>query len=142
MTARTNDIAPIRVQVICLPLFNVFATMAFLDPLRIANYLSGQQIFSWSLLAPDALQQSASNTSVLQTERLRSRHFETADWIVVSSSWTPDKFGNKAFLRRLSTAAARGVFIAGIDTGGFLLAAAGLLGGQSATVHYEHIDAF
>ena len=32
--------------------------------------------------------------------------------------------------------------IGGLDTGGIILAKAGLLNGKTATVHYEHMDAF
>ncbi|MEZ5775262.1 MAG: helix-turn-helix domain-containing protein [Hyphomicrobiaceae bacterium] len=42
----------------------------------------------------------------------------------------------------MKTAAARGAFVCGLDTGAFLLADAGLIEGRRATVHYEHIDAF
>lgn len=142
MASLDKDHSPIRVQIVCLPSFNLYATMAFIDPLRIANYLSGRQIFTWLLVSPDGGPQLASNAATIDTEKIQSRHFQDADWIVVSSSWSPEEFGKKSLLRQLSTAAARGVFIAGIDTGGFLLAAAGLLDGHAATVHYEHIDAF
>lgn len=132
----------IEIAIVCLPSFNALATMAFIDPLRIANYLSGEQIFRWSLLSPEGTQQTASNTSVIETERMRQKHFDDADWIVVSASWTPEAYGKAPLLRALKMAAARGLFIAGLDTGGFLLADAGLLDGEAATVHYEHIDAF
>jgi transcriptional regulator GlxA family with amidase domain len=53
-----------------------------------------------------------------------------------------ETFREPALLRQLKTAAARGAFVAGIDTGAFILADARLLDGHRATVHYEHIDSF
>ena len=116
--------------------------MAFLDPLRIANYLSGHPIFRWSFLSPEEMKPTASNTAVIETEFIDAKHIDAADWVIVSSSWTPEAYGEKRLLRQLNMAAARDVFVAGIDTGGFILAEAGLLHGHKATVHYEHIDAF
>ncbi len=132
---------PIDIAVVSLPAFNAFATMAFLDPLRAANYLSGQQLFRWKLLSASPSPR-ASNTIAFDSEPLDKRALAAADWIVVSASWTPEQLRDAALLRMLKAAAARGAFIAGIDTGAFVLAEAGLTRGRRATVHYEHIDAF
>lgn len=61
---------------------------------------------------------------------------------MVSASWTPEAYGEPQMLAALRRLARQGAALGGIDTGAVLLAAAGLLDGRCATVHYEHLDAF
>ena len=49
--------------------FNMAATMNFVDPLRVANYLFGRR-YSWSFHAQKAGEVLASNGAVLQVEAL------------------------------------------------------------------------
>lgn len=133
---------PLNVTVICLPSCNGFATLAFLDPFRIANYLAGEPLSTWQLVSPAGGTITASNGVNLATGRMTSEVMARSDVVVVSSSWTPEAFAERAFLRQLQIAGARGCHLVALDTGAVLLAAAGLLNGHRATVHYEHIDAF
>jgi transcriptional regulator GlxA family with amidase domain len=59
---RSNE--TIEVRIVCLPAFNALATMAFVDPLRAANYLTGRHLFHWEFLSTEASPR-ASNTAAL-----------------------------------------------------------------------------
>ncbi|MEZ5775263.1 MAG: hypothetical protein R3D33_11335 [Hyphomicrobiaceae bacterium] len=84
--------------VICLPAFNALATMAFVDPLRAANYLSGRHLFSWRFLSVEAAAR-ASNMAGIVSERLAPQALASADWVVISARWTPEAFRQERLLR-------------------------------------------
>lgn len=138
---KRSSSAPLEIRIICLPAFNALATLAFIDPLRAANYLSGRALFRWKLLSTEPALR-ASNNATLACAPLASGELAGADWIIVSSSWNPEAFHGTPLLRQIKTAASRAAFVGALDTGGFILAEAGLLKGRRATVHYEHIDGF
>ncbi len=138
----TQDQATVQLKIIVTQGFNLAATMSFIDPFRAANYLEGKPLFNWGLY-------SESNGSCLSSSGVsvatKAVHEMPDVWegiLLVSSSWTPEAHATQALLSKLRKVARRNMVIAGIDTGAFILAEAGLLSGRSATVHYEHMDAF
>ena len=133
---------PTILHVLVLPNFNLAATMAFVDPFRVANYLEGAAHFQWAFLSEAGGVVRASNGAEVKTRSLESLGDETCDFLIVSASWEPEAHVSgpvRGFLRK---AAMRQATLGGLDTGAFVLAYAGLLNGLRATVHYEHIDAF
>ncbi|MGX9354098.1 GlxA family transcriptional regulator [Roseobacteraceae bacterium S113] len=122
--------------------FNVSATTSFIDPFRVANYLTGTNGFSWVFVSEHGGRVETSSGIVVDTEPLDTVA-HTSPWLVlVSASWTPERHTSRKLSAALGHWARTGAFIGGLDTGGIVLANAGLLKGKTATVHYEHIDAF
>lgn len=130
----------IEIAILVTPHFNLAATTAFLDPFRVANYLTGQTRFRWRMLSMAGGEVSCSNGMTVLTKT--SADEAKPDIGVVSSSWVPDAHHQSQALKTMLRWARAGARIGALDTGGFLLAKAGLLNGKRATVHYEHIDAF
>jgi len=130
------------VTIIVTPRFNLAPTVGFLDPFRAANYLEGRALFQWQLASIEGGLVTASNGLDVATKTLDCGRDVLPDLAMVSASWTPEVYGQPQMLSALRRLARQGVAMAGLDTGAFLLAAAGLLDGRCATVHYEHIDAF
>ncbi|MEO1456358.1 MAG: GlxA family transcriptional regulator [Pseudomonadota bacterium] len=139
MTAGGDD--ALQVAIVVTPDFNLAATTAFIDPLRAANYLEGRSLFRWSLHAEQPGAVEASNGIAIEAKALAAAP-ERPDLALVSASWSPECHATPALLAALRRWARFGAVLGGIDTGGFVLAAAGLLSGRRATVHYEHLDAF
>ena len=135
-----ND--PRLIHVLVLEDFNLSATMAFVDPFRVANYLDGASHFRWVLLSDGGGAVRASNGARLDTTALSEVGGDPSDFLFVSASWDPEAHVSPAILAFLRKAALRQVSLGALDTGAFVLAQAGLLKGHRATVHYEHIDAF
>ncbi len=129
------------IAVLLLPAFNALATMAFLDPFRAANYLTGSTLYDWDMvsLAGDAL--SASNGLEVASTRTLQEADAPYDYVIVSASWAPEAYRDRRLFDWLKQHARRGAALGAIDTGAFVLAFAGLLAGRRATVHYEHIAA-
>jgi AraC family carnitine catabolism transcriptional activator len=135
------ETAPFRIALLVAPGFNMAATMAFLDPFRAANYLAGRPFYRWTALSAAGGAVPASNGLTLETRPLAEAE-ETPRLGMVSTSWTPEAHGGGAVAATLRRWARFGAALGGLDTGAFVLAAAGLLDGRRATVHYEHIDSF
>lgn len=130
------------IVVLVSPHFNVSATTSFVDPFRIANYLSGTARFTWTYVSDTGGHVESSSGLVVETTPLNDV-IKNKPWLVlVSTSWTPERHGTPRFKVALQNWNASGAVLGGLDTGAIVLANAGLLKGKTATVHYEHIDAF
>lgn len=135
---------PFTLTIAIVPRFNAMATLALIDPFRAANYLAGDTLYRWRLVTTGTGPVQASNGLRLDAETMgTSAADHTPDLGVVSSSWTPEAhYGDRALFAAMRTWVRNRSALCGLDTGGFLLARAGLLAGRRATVHYEHMDAF
>ncbi len=122
--------------------FNAMAMQAFLDPFRASNYLRSRNLYSWSFLGHDSASVTASNGLTVSKLSAFPSEKDAFDLLVVNASWGAERFRKPELLKGLRSAAHKGLAICGVDTGGFLLAYAGLLTGRRAAVHYEHIAAF
>ena len=142
MTAKTEAGEAFEILVYVTPRFNLAATVWFLDPFRAANYLEGRPLFQWTLISAQGGEVAASNGMTVTSQALSSSPPSRPSLAVVSASWTPEAYVGPPLVPALRHWARGGVPLVGLDTGGFLLAEAGLLKGRRATVHYEHIDAF
>ena len=132
----------LTIVVFVTPHFNVSATSSFIDPFRIVNYLSGTTKFAWVFVSEDGGAVTASNGMVVDTKPLKDIERSEPWMVLVSSSWTPEQFASRPLRTVLRRWDGKGAIIGGLDTGGIILAKVGLLNGKTATVHYEHIDAF
>ncbi|MEM7745943.1 MAG: GlxA family transcriptional regulator [Pseudomonadota bacterium] len=138
----TGSTAPTELQILVTPDFNLAATMGFVDPFRVANYLDGAVLFRWEFLSATGGPIRASNGASLDTRPLPRQPHAAPDFLVVSSSWEPEAHASAPVKAALRRADLQGATLCALDTGAFILAYAGLLGGHKATVHYEHIDSF
>ena len=137
-----------RIAVLLLPNFNALATMALIDPFRVANYLRGPDLspalrYRWDFLALGAPEElTASNGLVVAASPLRAAKDRVFDMVFVCASWAPERYRDPALFAWLRRQQSQGAALGGVDTGAFVLGFAGLLDGYAATVHYEHLAAF
>ncbi|WP_171210323.1 MULTISPECIES: GlxA family transcriptional regulator [unclassified Ruegeria] len=110
------------------------------EPMRAANTLSGRQLYTWQFLAmtPDPVT-SSSGLQVAPQARLQDA---SGDILMVMPSYGFQDLGGWRTQASLRAAAQRFPTLAGLDTGSWLLAQAGLLDGYRATIHWEELTAF
>ena len=123
-----------------VPRFSMISLYGALEPLRIANRFAGN-VFSWRFISMDGQPVSASNDIPVSVSGSLADLGRPA-MVVVCASYEPEKGIAKPALAALRKLAAQKVLLAGIDTGPFLLARAGVLDGYRATCHWESLPGF
>ncbi|MDI6839002.1 MAG: GlxA family transcriptional regulator [Rhizobiaceae bacterium] len=119
-------------------LFEGFSNMVLasaIEPLRAARDLSGRRLFSWQLCSLDGGAIASSSRALIGADLPLARVGATDALILVAG------YGMRNHLNHDSSAAvrrkARGLpMVGGLDTGAWLLARMGLLGGRRATIHW------
>lgn len=128
-------------------LSNNFSLLPFasaIEPLRIANRLSRQPLYQWSVITAQGGPVYATNGLKFEADH----SIETVgaiDMLFVSGPHEPAQFDHKPsieWLQKLSKGVHKPHLIGGIETGSLILAQAGLLKGIHCTTHWENIGEF
>ena len=114
---------------------------AAVESLRIANRMSGYELYTWILLSEDGepVRCSAGIEFVVQSELQEVLRDDT---IMICGGINVQNATTKKVLNWVRREARRGPVIAGLCTAGYTLARAGLLDGKRATIHWENQDSF
>jgi AraC family carnitine catabolism transcriptional activator len=137
----TDRAMSLEIAVLLLPRFSLMALASVLEPFRIANRLTGRELYRWRFVSPEAGPIEASSGLPITAE-LSVRDPITAQRVIVCTSFEPMAAAGRDVLRWLRRLAAKGAELWAVDTGAFLLAEAGLLEGRTVTLHWESIAAF
>ncbi|VDC26656.1 GlxA family transcriptional regulator [Pseudogemmobacter humi] len=133
--------APAHFAFLLLHDFSHLAFSCALEPLRIANLVSGRPLYRWSLIGADGRTATCSNGSVtlvhagLEPTRQVDRLFLISG-LNVQAHTSPAIL---AFLRRERAA---GTPLGAICSGAWVLAKAGFLDGMEAAIHWDYHDMF
>lgn len=126
---------------VLLPDFSHLAFSCALEPLRIANLVSGKALYRWSLASADGKSAACSNGSVTLVDSgfEPTRHVDRLFLISgmnVQDHVAPDVL---AYLRREK---ATGTPLGAICSAAYVLARGGFLDGMEAAIHWEYHDLF
>lgn len=121
--------------------FPQIALTCAIEPLRLANFVAGKEIYRWSLASVDGKPVTASNGLHTSVDRGLIQLGRRQRLLIVSGD---DAFRSQcadlgAYIR---TQRAHGAIIGGICSGAYFLAKAGLLAGKEAAIHWAYHDAF
>lgn len=118
--------------------FSMIAFTNAVEPLRMANYLSGRELYRWSVYSLDGEPVPASNgLSVAPTRRLDESALP--DILFVCAGMDVARAVDDALLRLLRRLAQRRLPLGGLCTGAYALARAGLLEGYRCAIHWESL---
>ena len=125
-------------------LFDQFSNMCLancLEPMRAANTLAHQRLFDWIFLTLDgAAVHTSSGLPILPQGRLKDLEF--VDYLFVLSSYQHRLHDAANTRKALRKAAGQCRVMIGLDTAPWLMAAAELLEGRRATIHWDVLESF
>jgi len=132
---------PRRFVFVLLESFTMLCFSAAVESLRIANRMSGRELYSWTLMSETGEPVICSggieyhvNSELIEVLR--------DDTVMICGGINIQNVTTKKLLNWLRREARKGPLIAGLCTAGFSLAKAGLLNGKKATIHWENQDSF
>lgn len=136
--------APATPTVCGFLLFDGFSNMVLasaVEPLRAANDLSGRRLFEHVLLTVDG-RPALSSSRIAIAPDAAALAAPPLDALFVVAGYDARAFAVAPVLSALRRLARRTPVLAGLDVGAWLLAAAGLLAGRRATVHWQELENF
>ncbi len=123
------------------PKFNSLTLSSLVEPLRIANYCDGRQLYDWKFFTADGESVPASTEMSVATRAISSDD-TSYDAVIVCGGWNAERYDNDELFRWLRLLNRRGVILGAAETGTYILARAGLLSEYEATIHWHCHDAF
>jgi len=141
MRHQPPDTSSEHIGFLLLPRFAMVALFSAIEPLRIANRISGQTLFEWDLISRDGESVVASNGMTLDASCALHKA-PVVSSLAVCASFEPENSIDDELTAWLRQRAASGCVLGGMDTGCYALAAAGLLDDQTVTLHWESLPDF
>lgn len=131
-----------------VPNFSMIAFTTAIEPLRLANRMIGQEVYTWRLASMDGNSVKASsgvevnvNTS-LEQERQYLTGSRRPNIMFACSGLDVEKTEHKSLFAYFRECKNSGVTVGGLCTAAHLLAAAGLLKGKRCAIHWENLPGF
>ena len=132
---------PRKFVFVLLPKLTLLSFASALECLRISNRMSNQILYEWEII-------SENGTSIICSAGIEFsvdhdlNELNRDDTIMLCGGENIRAATTKRLLSWLRRESRRGLAIAGLCTGAFPLAKAGLLEGKRATIHWENQDSF
>lgn len=130
------DSSPFSFAFVILPKFSGLTVSSLVEPLRIANYCAGEELYQWRYLSVDGGNVLSCSGMGIDTETLAADD-KAWDSIIVCGGWNAARYDNPELLKWLRLMARKGVTLGAAETGAYVLARAGLLSGHQATIHWH-----
>ena len=130
-----------------VPDFTMLAFSSAIEALRLANAVLGCEAYRWRIVTADGspvrascgLSVSPDHSVAIQRSSTSS---ERPDMIVVCAGWHVERAVDKSVAAWLRQSRNAGIAVAGVCTGAYILANAGMLADRRCTVHWENLPIF
>ena len=143
MTPSVKSKLPRRFGFLLMKDFTLISLSSAVEPLRMANRIRREEIYSWSVITETGEPMAASDglsinaDFAIQEERL----LDQLDLIIVCTGRRVENSYTKPIERWLKLANQKGVALGAVCTGSYVLARAGLLDGYRCSIHWENLAA-
>jgi len=133
--------SPKRFVFVLIENFTLLSFSSALDALRIANRMSGKDLYEWIFIGENEEVVSCSaGTQFKLDNSLIELHRD--DTLLLCGGTQIQESTTKKLIGWLRREARRGLVIGGLCTAAYPMAKAGLLDGKKATIHWENQDSF
>jgi transcriptional regulator GlxA family with amidase domain len=143
MTTSAGGRYPTRFGFLLLDQFTLISMASAVEPLRMANRISGNTLYEWRVISATGNPITASDGLSVYVDQ----GFDDAgvlgdlDAIIVCGGERIDETTTDSILRWLKLAAQKNIGMGSVCTGSYALAVAGLLNGYRCSVHWENMAA-
>lgn len=132
---------PLSIEILAFPETTLILLAAIIEPLRATNRIMGQTLYTWKLASLNGEPiRTTAQISVPIDGRFVGGSSEDPLFVVSSYNW--QRYDTSQARSALAKAARQRSSIAGVESGTWLMAAAGLLDHHKATIHWEDRDLF
>ncbi|MEQ9641716.1 MAG: GlxA family transcriptional regulator [Alphaproteobacteria bacterium] len=133
---------PLKLLFLLVPNFSMMAFTSSVEPLRTANRLAGEELYSWHTASVDGEPVTASNGTPLVPYTSIANLADPPAAVVACAGIDVERIDDPVLFGWLRRIARQGSVIGGVCTGPLLLAKAGVLDGYRCTIHWENMEAF
>lgn len=128
-----------RYAFLTLPRYSMIALANAVEPLRMANIITGQTVYEWEIVSLDGVPTAASNGLQL-SPTVPLEEAGAVDILFVCGGVNVQQAVSPKVVGALRRLAERRVPLGALCTGGYALAKAGLLDKYRATIHWENLS--
>ncbi len=129
---------PIRLGFLLTPFYSMIAFASAIEPLRMANRLSGKELYQWVTYTIDGEPVTASNSLAVTPDASISRA-QDLNTLFVCSGLDVEAACDRSTIAWLRKLGQQKMNFGALCTGSHVLARAGLLDGYRCTLHWENI---
>jgi transcriptional regulator GlxA family with amidase domain len=141
MNVRATHTLPTRFGFFLVDDFTLISMSSAIETLRMANRLTGEEIYRWQTISETGAAVRASDGLYIHADCGIDDDavLQVSDVIIICGGRRVEQHATEPVLRWLRKAATAGLQLGATCTGSYLLAKAGLLDGYRCSIHWENI---